>query len=154
MKQHRYTIPVSWNSKTGTTSYHAYSRNHHIGNHKKAVLIPATSDPQFNGDENRYNPEELFLSSIASCHMLWYLHLCAVNKITVVNYQDSPEGQMTEKTDGSGAFDWVKLQPQVVILEPDNIQLAQKLHELAHKKCFVANSVSCAIQIHAVIMIS
>lgn len=149
MKHHRYRIPIGWSSENGTASYHSYSRNHTIGGDQKKMVIPASSDPGFRGDPSHYNPEELFVGSIASCHMLWYLHLCTVNKITVVNYQDSPEGQMTEKPDGSGAFDWVKLTPEITILEKDKEELAHSLHQEAHKKCFIANSVNCTITVRS-----
>src|SRR5579871_3952493 len=102
MKQHHYSIELRWtgNLGNGTKTYKTYSRNHEILSPGKPVL-PGSSDPVFRGDSSRYNPEELLVASLSSCHMLWFLHLCADNGIVVTDYQDSPSGTMVEAPDGS-----------------------------------------------------
>lgn len=154
MKKHEYQIQVSWtgNLGEGTKDYKSYSRNHEIKAAGKSV-ISGSSDPSFRGDANRYNPEDLFVSTLASCHMLWYLHLCSANKITIVNYQDDAIGTMLEKEDGSGAFTEVVLRPTVTILENDKKDLAIRLHEEAHEKCFIANSVNFPVRCEPLITI-
>ena len=145
-KKHQYTITTKWtgNLGTGTKDYKSYSRNHEIIATGKP-MIPGSSDPSFRGDSSRYNPEDLFVSTIASCHMLWYLHLCTINHITVVSYEDKTEGTMTEATNGSGQFEKVTLHPMIIIQEKDKIDLATILHQEAHKFCFIANSVNFPI---------
>ncbi len=145
-KKHQYTITTKWtgNLGTGTKDYKSYSRNHEIIATGKP-MIPGSSDPSFRGDPSRYNPEDLFVSTIASCHMLWYLHLCTINHITVVSYEDKTEGTMTEATNGSGQFEKVTLHPMIIIQEKDKIDLATILHQEAHKFCFIANSVNFPI---------
>src|SRR5215467_13434389 len=98
---HYYKTTVAWigNRGTGTSDYKAYDRNHEVVVMGKTT-IPASSDPKFRGDSTRYNPEELFVSSLSSCHMLWYLHLCAESGIVVVSYGDRAEGTMIETTEG------------------------------------------------------
>lgn len=59
---------------------------------KMSMRFGRRHDPAFRGDAHRYNPEELLLASLASCHMLWYLHLCAVNGINVLDYHDEAHG--------------------------------------------------------------
>ena len=78
MKQHHYSMCIEWtgNEGKGTESYNSYSRNHSIYGKDKYSKILASSDPTFLGDSTKYNPEDLFLSSLSACHMLWYLHLC------------------------------------------------------------------------------
>ena len=98
------------------------------------------------GDVTRYNPEDLFVSSISACHMLWYLHLCTVNGITVTSYLDNAQGTMKEQKDGSGHFDEVILRPEIQILERDKINLAYSLHEQANQMCFIANSCNFEIK--------
>jgi organic hydroperoxide reductase OsmC/OhrA len=122
MKEHHYKTTVNWvgNLGTGTSNYRAYSRNHDIIAEGKPT-IPASSDPFFRGDPDRYNPEELLLASLSSCHMLWYLHLCSVNSVTVVE---------------------VTLRPEVMVTDAAMIAKANSLHHEANKLCFIANSVN------------
>jgi len=141
MKNHKYQITTHWDSKfSGVTSdYTSYSRNHKISSVGKPE-ISASSDPMFRGDQSKYNPEELFLASISSCHMLWYLHLCSNNKIKVIDYLDHATGTMVEENSGCGRFSEVILNPKVIINGSDNNELALKLHHEANKNCFIANS--------------
>ncbi len=141
MKEHHYEIALKWtgNQGKGTKSYDAYSRNHVISSADKDE-IKGSSDASFRGDSKYYNPEELLLSSIASCHMLWYLHLCSANGIIVSRYNDNPNAIMIEENDGSGAFEQVTLHPQVEIGDSSKLGLAKTLHGVAHKMCFIANS--------------
>ncbi len=75
---HHYHLQLEWtgNLGTGTTHYRAYSRNYRIQGAGKPVW-EGSSDPAFRGDASRYNPEEMLLAALSSCHMLWFLHLCA-----------------------------------------------------------------------------
>ena len=147
-KNHLYSLSISWtgNLGTGTSSYRAYSRDHVIRSEGKPT-IPGSSDPAFRGDPGRYNPEELFVSTLSSCHMLWMLHLCASHQITVVAYDDQPEGLMIEREDGSGYFKEVVLRPRLSILEAEKEGQLSHLHEQAHKMCFIANSVKCEVKV-------
>lgn len=140
---HHYRTTVSWtgNLGSGTSDYKAYSRNHEISMEGKPV-IPASSDPAFRGDTSRYTPEDLLVSSLSGCHMLWYLHLCAVNKILIVEYNDEAEGEMTENPDGSGQFTRVTLRPKVTVSEAWMTEKAEALHKEAHRMCFIARSVN------------
>ena len=148
MKEHHYTIKMEWtgNQGQGTLNYRSYSRDHVISEEGKTQHILGSSDPSFRGDKVRYNPEELFLSSLSSCHMLWFLHLCSVNKIVVVDYVDHPNGIMVESKDGSGYFKSVTLHPKVTITDEDQIEQANKLHHQANKMCFIANSCNFPIE--------
>ena len=145
-KIHRYQATIAWtgNRDTGTNNYGAYSRDHEIHCPGKPV-IAGSSDPAFRGNPNRCNPEELLVASISSCHMLWYLHLCADAGVTVTGYEDTAEGRMEETADGSGRFTEVVLHPNVTIAAGADAALAERLHANAHEKCFIANSVNFSI---------
>lgn len=147
MHQHHYSVNINWtgNNGTGTSSYQAYSRDHVISAENK-IDIPGSSDPAFRGNPQRYNPEELLVASLSSCHMLWYLHLCAEAGIIVVNYTDEAKGTMVETPDGGGHFTEVTLHPTVIVSDPSMIDKANSLHEEAHKFCFIARS--CNFPIH------
>ncbi|MFY8019777.1 MAG: OsmC family protein [Bacteroidia bacterium] len=146
MKQHIYNLEVVWtgNLGNGTTSYQSYSRAHDIIVKGKEI-IHASSDVQFRGDGAKYNPEELFISSISACHMLWYLHFCADAGIVVKSYKDNASGILSLEENGSGKFTEVQLSPKIVILDPLQINQAKELHQRAHQFCFIANSCSFPI---------
>lgn len=141
-KQHVYSTNVQWtgNLGTGTSGYKSYERAHIIGAENKPA-IAASSDPSFLGDAGRYNPEELLVASLSSCHMLWYLHLCADNGIIVIAYEDKATGMMEENQDG-GKFIEVVLHPRVIVTNESMVTQAIALHSMAHEKCFIANSVN------------
>jgi organic hydroperoxide reductase OsmC/OhrA len=147
VKQHNYEIQVAWtgNVGQGTKTYTSYKRDHEITAAGKPTLL-ASSDPAFRGDPTRYNPEELLVASLSSCHMLSYLHLCAVNKIVVIDYQDEATGIMNEDANGSAAFVEVTLHPQVTVEADSDEAKALSLHEEAHRYCFIANSVNFPVK--------
>ncbi|MEM9856457.1 MAG: OsmC family protein [Bacteroidota bacterium] len=145
MKQHYYQTVTHWTSLEGTVNYRSYSRNHTITAPDKVNVILASSDPSFMGDSTRYNPEELFLASLSSCHMLWYLHLCTVHKIVVTDYRDRAEGTMEENEEGQGRFTAVTLFPAVTVKDRNMISKALALHKEANAMCFIANSCNLKI---------
>jgi organic hydroperoxide reductase OsmC/OhrA len=140
-KQHHYTLSVKWtgNKGEGTANYKAYERSHLIQIDNK-VSINGSSDPAFRGDARMHNPEELFVASISTCHMLWYLHLCAEAGIIVTDYTDNATGTMTETTSGGGRFTEVVLHSTVTITQEAMLEKATALHHKANELCYIANS--------------
>ena len=140
-KTHKYTATLTWtgNKGTGTNDYREYERSHTWSVAGKPD-IPCSSDTPFRGDGSRHNPEDMLLASLSSCHMLWYLHLCADAGVIVTQYTDQPHGVMTEVPGGGGHFVSVTLHPVATVTEEWMIEKAQALHDAAHKKCFIANS--------------
>jgi organic hydroperoxide reductase OsmC/OhrA len=155
VKTHTYKTQVQWtpHDGQGTTSYRSYRRDHAISVEGK-VEIPASSDPTFRGDATRYNPEELLVASLSSCHMLWYLHLCATNGVTVLDYADNATGTMEENPDGSGQFARVDLRPNVTIAPGSDRDRALALNDKAHHLCFIARSVNFPVKVEAEITYS
>jgi organic hydroperoxide reductase OsmC/OhrA len=146
-KMHHYQAQVLWtgNNGQGTSNYKVYERNHEITVEGKPTIL-GSADPAFRGDKTKYNPEELLVASLSSCHMLWYLHLCANKFVVVTNYLDKPEGIMLENQDGSGRFTEVILKPVVTITPTSNQETAKQLHEQAHHFCFLANSMNFPVR--------
>jgi len=146
-KEHHYLTQLRWtgNRGEGTSNYRAYDRDHVLAAAGKPEL-PGSSDPSFRGNPARYNPEELLLASLSSCHMLWYLHLCAVNGVVVVAYEDAAEGTMVETEDGGGRFSSVLLRPVVTVTNAAMKEKAMELHHDANKLCFIANSVNFPVR--------
>jgi len=146
VKEHHYQAAVEWtgNRGAGTRDYRAYGRDHAIEAPGKPA-IPGSSDPAFRGDRTRWNPEELLLASASTCHMLWYLHLASEAGVIVTAYRDAPEGTMVETADGGGRFTRMLLRP-VVTISAGDAAVARALHEEAHAKCFVANSLNFPVE--------
>lgn len=136
----------------GTKTYKGYRRDHVIVAEGKS-LISGSSDPSFRGDAARYNPEELLVASLSACHMLWYLHLCSANQVTVLDYQDAAAGVMRENADGSGEFVRALLRPVVKISAEADRTKALALHGEAHRCCFIARSVNFPVEIGPEILI-
>lgn len=153
MKTHTYSAHVRWTAAdgVGTQNYRSYSRDHTIGADGKPE-IAASSDPAFRGNPTRYNPEELLVASLSSCHMLWYLHLCSVNGITVVDYSDDASGAMEEDGGGTAHFVAVELRPVVTMAGGGDHNKALALHEEAHRLCFIARSVNFRVTVQAEIL--
>lgn len=148
-KTHRYAVAVKWtgNTGTGTSGHRSYERRHEIFCEiADKPPIAGSSDPAFRGEPTRWNPEELLVASLSACHQLWYLHLCADAGIVVLDYIDRAEGTMEENADGAGRFRSVILRPEVTVAPGSSIAKARQLHELAHAKCFIANSVNFPVE--------
>ncbi|MBP6184270.1 MAG: OsmC family protein [Saprospiraceae bacterium] len=153
-KTHHYKTTILWtgNTGSGTKTYTSYNRNHTVAiNNKEPILC--SSDPSFRGDITRHNPEELFLASLSSCHMLWYLHLCADNHIIVLDYRDNAIGTMIESAVG-GHFTEVVLNPIVTIADGNQQSLANELHKKANQFCFIANSCNFPVHHNPTILVS
>ena len=137
-KRHHYEVRLDWSGQT--RDYRSYARNHTLAVAGKPALL-GSADPAFRGDAARWNPEELLVGALSSCHMLWYLHLCAEAGVTVTRYRDSATGEMVETARG-GEFQSVTLKPEVRLAPGSDQQLAQSLHGAANAACFIARSVN------------
>lgn len=146
-RKHAYTSTITWtgNNGQGTTRYDAYERSHTLSIQGKPDLL-CSADKPFRGDVTKYNPEDMLVASISSCHMLWYLHLCAEAGVIVTAYVDNPVGTLMQDADGGGRFEEVVLHPLVTVTDASMIDKANELHEAAHKKCFIANSCNFPIR--------
>jgi organic hydroperoxide reductase OsmC/OhrA len=142
-REHHYAIETEWtgNRGTGTSGHAAFGRDHVIRMAGKPDLA-GSSDPTFRGDPARHNPEDLLVASLSACHMLWYLALCAKAGIVVTAYVDSAGGTMVEEADGGGRFTGVTLRPRATLATGADLAVARKLHEDAHRLCFIARSVN------------
>ncbi len=152
-KEHHYAASLRWtgNRGTGTSGYRDYDRSYDLSANGKPTLA-GSSDPTFRGDAGKWNPEEMLLNALASCHMLSYLHLCADAGIAVLEYSDDASGTMELNADGAGHFTGVTLRPRVLVAEGSDLRKADELHHSAHDKCFIANSVNFPVRCQAVVL--
>jgi organic hydroperoxide reductase OsmC/OhrA len=152
---HSYGVSVTWtgNRGTGTSGYRAYSRDHDVTADGRPV-IAAGSEPLFRGDPARWNPELELVAALSQCHMLWYLHLCAAAGVIVTGYTDHAGGTMTEADDGGGRFTEVVLRPRVNVAAREMTGTAASLHDEAHARCFIANSMNFPVRHEPVIAVA
>ncbi|MDR2284449.1 MAG: OsmC family protein [Sphingobacterium sp.] len=137
--KHLFKVALSWGNAPQPLLKKTYNKTHRISITDKPDLIISAAKA-FKGDSALYNPEDLLLSSLVSCHMMSYLYVCAQNNIEVHSYTDQAEATLETQPDGSGRFTKVVLNPVVVIADPSKIELALSLHSKANKLCFIANS--------------
>lgn len=149
---HAYANHLIWtgNLGDGTSSYAAYSRRYRVLVDGKPELI-GSANRAFRGEANVHDPEDLFLASLSACHMLAYLALCARQGVRVLEYEDHASGILVTHADGGGQFESVTLSPVVTIAEGSDTDLAARLHDTAHARCFIANSCSVPVRHEATI---
>ncbi len=148
MKQHTYSSRIRWTGNTGegTAHYRAYTRNWEVAVPGKPV-IPCSNDPLLGGNTGLMNPEDLLLSALAGCHMLWYLHLASDAGIVVTAYEDDPQGIGEVAPGGAGRFVRAVLRPRITVRPGADLARAEAIHHEIHKVCFIARSVSFPVEI-------
>ena len=146
-RRHRYETTTVWNGDRdrGTADYRAYDRLYDTSSHDRPT-IAGSSDPAFRGDTTRWNPELLLVAALSQCHLLSYLHRCAVSGVVVTAYSDTAVGVMAECEDGGGHFEEVVLRPVVTVADASMIERAAQLHEEASTRCFIAASVNFPVR--------
>lgn len=151
-REHHYALQLRWtgNKGKGTSGYREYDRTHEISIEGKPML-QGSADPAFLGDPSLHNPEDLLVASLAACHMLWYLHLCADAGVVVTAYEDNATGTMTQQA-GKAQFSSVVLKPKVTIKAGGDAAKAEQLHEQANELCFIARSVNFSVSHEAEII--
>lgn len=154
MKSQLYASQIEWTGNTGqgTANYRAYSRDWQIAVPGKPV-IACSNDPLLGGNPGLMNPEDLMLSALASCHMLWYLHLASEAGIVVTAYADTPEGLGELSPGGAGRFVGATLRPVVHVKRGADLVRAEALHHEIHKVCFIARSVAFPVSIEPVFVV-
>jgi len=145
---HDYTSRVVWtgNRGEGTQSYRGYDRTWDIAVPGKPV-VHCSNDPLLGGDPTRMNPEDLLISAVSACHMLWYLHLASESGITVTSYVDEPIGHGEVSPNGAGRFTSAELRPSIEVRAGADLTEAEAIHGRIHEVCFIARSVNFPITI-------
>ena len=148
---HTFKASVNWQLGDNETTQNpkGFSRNHTVSIANKKAPLEVSAAKPFRGDETRYNPEDLLLSALASCHMMSYLYVCSQNNINVLSYTDTAEAILNVEASGSGRFTKVTLKPVVIIEDSSQIELAKALHTKANNLCFIANSCNFTVEHYA-----
>ncbi len=147
---HNFASRILWtgNRGTGTSGYRDYDRTWNIEVPGRPV-IHCSNDPMLGGDPGLPNPEDLLISALSACHMLWYLHLASDAGITVLSYEDNPVGHGESQPDGSGRFLKATLRPEIETARGADLSRAAAIHQEIHRFCFIARSVNFPVMIEA-----
>jgi len=149
MSVHQAT--VEWRRLTPDFNYATYDRGHWLS-FGEDIRIPGTAAraniPATAPASPGIDPEQTFVAALASCHMLWFLHLAAARKLVVDRYVDRASGVLEKNEEGKLAITRVTLKPSVSFsgAQPSEADV-RALHERAHEECFIANSVKSAVAI-------
>lgn len=149
-RNHDFTATITWSSDTERPHPgRGFSRNHEISV-ATATPLPGSSAPVFHGDATRWNPEQLFISAVAQCHMLTFLFLAAQQGFTVISYRDDARGTLVLDADGRGGeFDVITLTPQVTVESVgDHREIdaeLRELHDRVGSLCFIARSIRARV---------
>jgi organic hydroperoxide reductase OsmC/OhrA len=140
---------IEWQRQGADFDYKTYSRAHTLtfdgGVHVPASAAPANVPATAKGPAG-VDPEQAFVASLSSCHMLWFLHLACKAKLVVDRYIDHASGILAKDASGREAMTRVTLRPTVTFSgrAPSAEEHAQ-LHDAAHHRCFIANSVKTEV---------
>jgi organic hydroperoxide reductase OsmC/OhrA len=149
---HRYTTTCTW-SGTTAVGYDSYSRDHEVTADGADAPLRLSSDRAFRGDPDRWNPEVLLVAAASSCHMLSFLAAAARARIEVISYEDRASGEMPDQREPTGLTSIV-LRPIVTVRVPVDVAEHETvtrrlghLNEVAHRECFIANSLRTPVVI-------
>ncbi len=146
MSEHKAS--THWKRETEDFNIKTFKRDHEI-RFPNGVTIQSSSAPDFTGNPDFNNPEDLFVASISSCHMLTFLAVSAIKNYTVDSYTDHAVGILEKNNSGKTTMNRIILKPEIVFggqNQPSQSEI-DKLHEKAHKGCFIANSITSNVEI-------
>lgn len=151
----KHTLNIQWQLQASDNfATGEFSREHEWrldgGDILKASSSPMIIAKPYSSPE-AIDPEEAFIGALASCHMMAFLAIVAKRKYIVTQYSDTPEGTLGNMANGSTGVSEVTLAPRVSFdgKQPSTEQL-HKLHQMAHKACYIANSVKTDIRLNIV----
>lgn len=147
MPEHRAAL--RWNRTSPDFTYESYNRAHDVLFKGGAVVLAASSAPEFRGDDDRVDPEEAFVASLSGCHMLTFLAICARRRLVPDAYDDEATGWLEKGEGGKLWMTRVLLRPRVRFADGMKVNETEltALHHQAHADCFIANSVKTAVSV-------
>jgi organic hydroperoxide reductase OsmC/OhrA len=147
--EHSYRTTVTWAGSTGV-GYELYDRRHEIALPPSAEALTVSADPAFRGNPELTNPEQLLLAAASSCQLLSFLAVAARARVDVLSYSDQAEALMPED-DLPVRITRITLRPQIVVAKGTDIAKVTRLVDLAHRECYIANTVSSEMLLEPVI---
>jgi organic hydroperoxide reductase OsmC/OhrA len=147
---HRYRTVCTWSGSTGV-GYNEYDRTHAVSASPATHGLTLTADPAFLGDRDLLNPEQLLLASASSCQLLAFLAVASRARVDVLAYRDDGEAVMPPEPMPMRITE-IRLRPRISVAAGTDEDHIHHLVEVAHTECFIANTLSCAIDVRAVVV--
>lgn len=147
---HHYRVTCRWSGTTGG-GYEAYAREHQAAAPPAEAGLTLSSDPAFRGDPRHLNPEQLVVLAASSCQLLSFLAVAARARLDVVAYDDDAEGVMPED-DPPARLTRIVLRPTIHLAGQPSEARVRHLVEVAHRECFIANSLRTEIVVEPTIV--
>jgi organic hydroperoxide reductase OsmC/OhrA len=147
MSVHR--AAVRWTRTSTDFTYDTYNRAHDVVFKDGAIVLAGSAAPAFKGDADRVDPEEAFVASLSSCHMLTFLAICARKRLVVDRYEDNADGHLEKGSNGRLWMAHVTLRPRVRFAAGTSVDAAAlaEIHHKSHEECFIANSVTTEVAV-------
>ena len=147
MEHSEHVVDVSWSRGEHEFTYDAYNRDHEW-RFDGGTTVPGSANPAYLGNPGPVDPEEAFVAALSSCHMLTFLAIAARKRLVVEAYDDHAVGVMAVGDSGRLAITQVTMHPKIVWAgaEPDAATI-ERMHHLAHRECFIANSVTTEVTV-------
>jgi organic hydroperoxide reductase OsmC/OhrA len=149
---HRYRAVCTWSGSTGA-GYDGYDRTHTMRCPPARDELTLTSDPAFLGDARLLDPEQLLLAAAVSCQLLSFLAVAARARIDVVAYADDAEADMPGDLRPM-RITAIRLRPTITVAPGTDVGRIDRLVEVAHKECFIANSLTSEMDIRATVLVA
>lgn len=143
-----HTAEIHWSIKPHPEQPETYSRDHTVWLENGHTLLNSSA-PAYFGNPQASNPETLLLAALASCHMLTFLAVASKRGYTVIDYADRAIGVLGKNADGRSAITHCTLNPRIAFTgeKQPTAEDLEKLHDSAHRNCFIANTLGCTITI-------
>ncbi|MGZ3788505.1 MAG: OsmC family protein [Bacteriovorax sp.] len=142
-----FTIDLNWKRET-EFAYDKFNRSHTLSFSGNQVLRNSSA-PEYLGNTDTANPEEILAAAVSSCHMLTFLAVAAKSGYTVDTYRDHAEATLDKNEEGKPAITQIDLHP-VIEFSGEKLPSAEQLkslHERAHRNCFIANSIKTKVNV-------
>ncbi len=147
MSEHR--VSIEWKRSTPDFESTTYDRTHRI-TFEGGTIIESSAAKEYQGRKELSNPEELIAAALASCHMLTFLAVASRSHVMVDSYRDNAVAILGKNSQGKLAVTEIKLSPQVKLSAPLDPEKFKHFHEKAHSNCFIAQALSCHVDIDPV----
>ncbi len=146
MSEHK--VSVNWSRESDDFQYKNYNREH-TWNFENGIVVQASAAPDYLGKAECVNPEDAYVASLSSCHMLTFLAIASYQGFTIDSYVDEAVGILDKNESGRMAVTQVTLKPTIQFSGekvPSDEEL-NTLHDKAHRECFIANSVTTEVNL-------
>jgi organic hydroperoxide reductase OsmC/OhrA len=143
----RHLSHIEWTPNAAPFTYETFDRSHDIA-FPGGQTLKASSAVEYKGDPARVNPEELLVAAASNCHMLTFLSIAARKRLIVTRYVDDAVGYLEAGEDKRFSVTRIELRPVVEFEgEVPTPEALEKLHDSAHRNCFIANSIRASVTV-------